>query len=69
MTNELRDRFRIALHRSLRSWKQHPDRPAEPFAGRMALIRSGPIGLSGAAVAEPDEEFFTDAQAQRRRKA
>jgi hypothetical protein len=69
MTNALKYRLRRALGRWRRGWKREPDLPADPFANRMAPVRRGPRGRSGAAVAEPDEEFFTDAQSQRRRKA
>ena len=69
MKTRLRSRIRIAIDRLRRWWKKEPDLPADPFANRMAPVRRGPRGRSGAAVAEPDEEFFTDARARRRRKA
>jgi len=69
MTNILRYRLHRALDRLRRWWKKEPDLPADPFANQMAPVRRGPRGRSGTAVAEPDEDFFTDAQAQRRRRA
>ena len=50
-------RFRNLLDRLRRSWKREPDFPADPYADRMAPVRRGPKGRSGAAaVAEPEEE-------------
>ena len=58
-------RFQRLLDRIRRWWKREPDLPADPFANRMAPVRVGPKGRSGAAaVAEPDEDFGTDLNLQ-----
>lgn len=39
--------------------KKPPQLPGDPYAERMAPVRRGPKGRSGAAaVAEPDEDFY-----------
>ena len=59
-------RLQRTLERLRRWWSREPDRPADPFANRMAPVRRGPKGRSGAAaVAEP----LTDTREWRRRKA
>jgi len=47
-----------ALWDRVRRWtKREPDLPGDPYASRMAPLRRGPKGRSGAAaVAEPEEE-------------
>jgi hypothetical protein len=61
----LPSRFRRLLNQLRRWWKKKPDLPADPFANRMAPVRRGPPGRSGAAaVAEPDEEFVTDVRSR-----
>jgi hypothetical protein len=58
-------RFRRLLDRVRRWWKKEPDLPADPFANRMAPLRRGPKGRSGAAaIAEPDDESVTDVRAR-----
>ena len=70
MVPELRFRFRTAFDQVLRWLKRELELPAGPFANRMAPIRRGPKDRSGAAaVAEPDEELFTNTREWRRRKA
>jgi hypothetical protein len=71
MVNRSSSRFRRLLDRVRRWWKKEPDLPAD-LANRMAPVRRGPKGRSGAAaVAEPDEEPVTDVRARAfwRRKA
>jgi len=36
--------------------RKDPQPPADPYAYRLAPLRRGPRGRSGAAVAEPEEE-------------
>ncbi len=36
--------------------KPEPTEPEDPYAYRLAPVRRGPQGRSGAAVAEPDQE-------------
>jgi hypothetical protein len=52
-----RSRIRIALDflRRLLGKKQ-PPQPGDPYAYRMAPVRRGPKGRSGAAVAEPEDD-------------
>jgi hypothetical protein len=50
----LLQRFRNLIRRLRR--KSPP--PADPFADRLAPVRRGPKGRSGAAVAEPKEDFY-----------
>lgn len=39
--------------------KKPPQLPGDPYADRMAPVRRGPKGRSGAAaVAEPEDDFF-----------
>jgi hypothetical protein len=57
MSRPSRSSLRYFLDRVRRWWKKEPDIPGDPFAYRMAPIRRGPKGRSGAAaVAEPDED-------------
>jgi len=69
MTKALGYRVHRVMDQMRRWWKREPDFPADPFANRMAPVRCGPRGRSGAAVAVPNEDVFTNAQAQRQRKA
>jgi hypothetical protein len=58
-------RWRRLLDQLRRWWKKEPDLPVDPFAERMAPIRLGPKGRSGAAaVAEPDEESVTNVRSR-----
>ncbi len=60
MGKRSQSRLRHVLDRVRRWWKREPDIPADPFAYRMAPLRRGPKGRSGAAaVAEPEEELRT----------
>lgn len=60
MANGSQSRLRHLLDRVRRWSNKEPDFPGDPFAYRMAPLRSGPKGRSGAAaVAEPDEEMGT----------
>jgi hypothetical protein len=54
-----RSRIRIALDflRRLLGKKQ-PPQPGDPYAYRMAPVRRGPKGRSGAAVAELEEDSY-----------
>ena len=55
--NPNRNVLRKVLDRLRRLWKREPDFPADPYAYRMAPVRRGPKGRSGAAaVAEPEED-------------
>ena len=57
MTTASRSRLRRLLETIRRWWKREPEHPGDPFAYRMAPVRRGPKGRSGAAaVAEPDED-------------
>lgn len=38
--------------------RKSPPPPSEPYAERMAPLRRGPRGRSGAAVAEPEEDSY-----------
>lgn len=54
-----RSRFRIVfdfLRRLLA--KKPPPAPGDPYAYRMAPVRRGPRGSSGAAVAEPEDDSY-----------
>lgn len=55
-------RFRVVLdflRRLLRGKPQTPPLPDDPYADRMAPLRRGPKGRSGAAaVAEPEEDPY-----------
>jgi hypothetical protein len=52
-------RFRTILDRLRRLLgKKPPPAPGDPFAYRMAPLRRGPKGRSGAAVAEPEEDSY-----------
>ncbi len=54
-----RSRFRIVfdfLRRML--GKKPPQTPGDPYAYRMAPLRHGPKGRSGAAVAEPEDDSY-----------
>ena len=65
MASSSSSRFQRLLARVRRWWKREPDLPADPFANRMAPLRRGPKGRSGAAaVAEPDDDSVTDARAR-----
>jgi hypothetical protein len=48
-------RLQRLLDRVRRWWKREPELPGDPYAYRMAPVRRGPKGKSGAAVAEPEE--------------
>jgi hypothetical protein len=49
--------LRSLLNRLRRLWKPEPGLPGDPYAYRMAPVRRGPKGRSGAAaVAEPEAE-------------
>ncbi len=56
---EGRSRFRMILD-SLRRLlgKKPPQAPGDPYAYRMAPLRRGPKGRSGAAVAEPEDDSY-----------
>jgi hypothetical protein len=56
---EKRSRFRIILDslRRLLGMKP-PQTPGDPYAYRMAPLRRGPKGRSGAAVAEPEDDSY-----------
>jgi len=57
-----RSLLRRLLDRVRRLWRREPGLPGDPYAYRMAPVRSGPKSRSGAAVAEPEEEtggFFS----------
>jgi hypothetical protein len=51
-----RFQLRRWLQRLHRWWKREPGLPGDPYAYRMAPVRRGPKGKSGAAVAEPEDE-------------
>jgi hypothetical protein len=38
--------------------RKPPQAPGDPYAYRMAPLRGGPKGRSGAAVAEPEEDSY-----------
>ncbi len=60
-----RSRVRSLLDKLRRWWRPDPEIPGDPYADRMAPVRRGPKGRSGAAaVAEPEEEngFFPQRQ-------
>jgi|307.fasta_scaffold75963_2 hypothetical protein len=63
MSKPSRSRLRRLLDRMLRWWKPEPESAGDPYAHRMAPVRRGPKGRSGAAaVAEPEEDtgFLSD---------
>ncbi|HEY4905632.1 MAG TPA: hypothetical protein VIH89_19285 [Candidatus Sulfotelmatobacter sp.] len=39
-------------------WKNPTPPPADPYAYRMAPVRRGPKGRSGATVAEPEDDSY-----------
>jgi hypothetical protein len=51
-----RSKLRAMLERLRRWWRPSPEAPDDPYAYRMAPVRRGPKGRSGAAVAEMEEE-------------
>ena len=55
---EKRSRLRTILD-SLRRMlgRKPPQSPGDPYAYRMAPVRQGPKGRSGAAVAEPEDSY------------
>jgi hypothetical protein len=57
MAKASRLRLRNLLERLRRWWRPEPEVPGDPHAYRMAPVRRGPKGRSGAAaVAEPEED-------------
>ena len=57
MTKHSRSRLRRLLDKMRRWWRPEPEAPTDPYAYRMAPVRRGPKGRSGAAaVAEPEED-------------
>jgi hypothetical protein len=57
--NQERSRFKIALDFLRRLLgKKPPQTPGDPYAYRMAPVRRGPKGRSGAAVAEPEDDSY-----------
>ena len=65
----IRDRAKRLLRelarRLRRPPKPQPDPPGDPHADKLAPVRRGPKGRSGAAVAEPEEEINTNVRARR----
>jgi len=54
-----RSRIRIVLDFLRRMLgKKPPQAPGDPYAYKMAPLRNGPKGRSGAAVAEPEEDSY-----------
>jgi len=52
-----RSRLRALLDSLARLFgKKPPQTPGDPYAYRMAPVRRGPAGRSGAAVAEPEDD-------------
>jgi hypothetical protein len=49
-------RLRGLLEKVRGWWRREPELPGDPYAYRMAPVRRGPKGKSGAAVAEPEED-------------
>jgi hypothetical protein len=49
-----------SLRRLLRREKEPPQAPGDPYAYRMAPVRRGPKGRSGAAIAEPEDDSYRD---------
>ena len=47
--------WKAILERLRRLWRPKPELPEDPYAYRMARLRRGPKGRSGAAVVELDE--------------
>lgn len=60
MPNPRNKRSFHALLESLRRLfgKKPPQAPGDPYAYRMAPVRRGPGGRSGAAVAEPEDDSY-----------
>ena len=57
MAASSRSQLRLSMERLRRSWKKETDLPGDAFAYRMAPLRSGPKGRTGAAaVLKPEEE-------------
>lgn len=58
-SGERRSRFRMILD-SLRRLlgKKPPQAPGDPYAYRMAPLRRGPKGRSGAAIAVPEDDSY-----------
>jgi hypothetical protein len=38
--------------------RRKPQPPGDPYADRLVPVRRGPKGRSGAAVAEPEDDFY-----------
>jgi len=54
-----RSRLRSLLDVLLRLLgKKRPQAPGDPYAYRMAPLRRGPTGRSGAVVAEPEDDSY-----------
>ena len=53
-----RSRFKIALDFLKRLLGKKPAPPGDPYPYTMALLRRGPKGRSGAAVAEIEEDSY-----------
>jgi hypothetical protein len=54
-----RSRFRLVLDYLRRLMgKKQPPLPDDPYSYRMAPVRRGPRGRSGAAVAEPEDDSY-----------
>jgi hypothetical protein len=64
---EKRSRLRTVLD-SLRRMlgRKPPQSPGDPYAYRMAPVRHGPKGRSGAAVAEPEDDSYRQFPPRRR---
>ncbi len=64
---EKRSRLRTVLD-SLRRMlgRKPPHSPGDPYAYRMAPVRHGPKGRSGAAVAEPEDDSYRQFPPRRR---
>ena len=62
----VRERLKKLIRRlTLRRRPQADPPPADPYADRLAPVRKGPKGRSGAAVAEPEEDSNLNAYARR----
>jgi hypothetical protein len=56
MAKASQSRLRRLFEKMRRLWRREPELPGDPYAYRMAPVRRGPKGKSGAAaVAEPEE--------------